>query len=393
VRTSHALPRLRHVIRLAYVTTSDASDITAWSGLPYNIAQSLEAQSMLIDFVGPLSEKSELFFKGKQALYQYVLKRKHLRDREPTILEEYARQVSRKLRPEQDVVFSPGTIPIAYLECEQPIVFWTDATFRAMVDFYPQFSRLSDESIQAGNAAEDSALRRARLAIYSSHWAAESAVTHYGVERKKVAVVPFGSNMPGVSREAANGAIDARPGNRCRLLFIGAEWDRKGGPVAVKVAQTLNEAGLETELDVVGCSPDLEALPSFVKRFGFISKATPEGRATLRRLLMRSHFLVAPSRADCSPVAVCEANAHAVPALATRVGGIATIVRDEVNGKLFARDADPAEYCSYILDLVANPRRYRELAHASFDEYRQRLNWTIAGASVRRLCENVLESR
>ena len=108
---------------------------------------------------------------------------------------------------------------------------------------------------------------------------------------------------------------------------------------------------------------------------------------------MRAHFLVAPSTADCSPVALCEANAHAVPALTTRIGGIPTIVRDEVNGKLFAKDADPVEYCSYVLDLVGNRRRYREFAHASFEEYRRRLNWAVAGATVRQLFENLLESR
>ena len=121
---------------------------------------------MSLDFVGPLSEKFELFFKGKQALYRHAFKRRHLRDREPTILKEYARQVSRTLRPEQKIVFSPGTIPIAYLDCEQPIAFWTDATFGGMVGFYPQFSSLSNECIRAGHAAEGSALRRARLAIY-----------------------------------------------------------------------------------------------------------------------------------------------------------------------------------------------------------------------------------
>ena len=103
-------------MKLVYVTAYDAADVRNWSGLGYFIAHSLSAQSISVERIGPLAEKYALLFKGKQAVYQYLLKQTYLRDREPTILKDYARQVERKLRLEHDIVFSPGTIPIAYLE-------------------------------------------------------------------------------------------------------------------------------------------------------------------------------------------------------------------------------------------------------------------------------------
>ena len=77
--SGYRLGQATYVIRVAYATTFDASNVADWSGLPYHIARSLEDQSMSLDFVGPLSEKFELFFKGKQALYRYAFKRRHLR--------------------------------------------------------------------------------------------------------------------------------------------------------------------------------------------------------------------------------------------------------------------------------------------------------------------------
>ena len=48
--------------------------------------------------------------------------------------------------------------------------------------------------------------------------------------------------------------IEARPNDRCRLLFVGIGWERKGGDVAVEVARLLNDRGLPTELTMLGQS-------------------------------------------------------------------------------------------------------------------------------------------
>ena len=117
-------------MKVAYVATYDALSIRNYSGVGYYIAQSLKNQSILLAYIGPLREKYSLLFKGKQYLYNRLFNKRYLRDRGPLILKNYADQVFRKLSGINiDIVFSPGSIPIAYLECDQPIVFWTGATF------------------------------------------------------------------------------------------------------------------------------------------------------------------------------------------------------------------------------------------------------------------------
>jgi glycosyltransferase involved in cell wall biosynthesis len=380
-------------LRAAYVTSGDPSDIRAWSGTFHYIAKALAAQPISLDYLGPLQARYEALFKVREGSHRYLLRHRHPRDREPFIARHYARQVASRLRPEHDLVFAVGSIPISYLECEQPIVLWSDATFAQMVDFYPMYTNVSGETIRNGNAMEESALRRCRLLIYSSDWAAESAISDYGIDPARVAVVPLGSNMETeLSRDEAEVAIAARANRTCRLLFIGVEWERKGGDRAVEIARELNAAGLETELDVVGSWPRGGRLPPFVNRLGFVDKGSPEGRRALRELLLAAHFLLLPARADCSPVVLNEAAAHALPALATGVVGIPTIVREDVNGKLFTRDASAAEYCASVLELFSDTQRYRRLALSSLVEYQQRLNWRVAGATVHRLVEDALES-
>ncbi|MFB8791754.1 MAG: hypothetical protein U7123_23650 [Potamolinea sp.] len=272
-------------MRIAYVTNYNAQDIRNWSGSGYYIARSLEKQSISVEYIGSLKEKFGLPLKAKQYLYNYLLKnlphQRYLRDRDPIILKHYAQQISGKLSNiNPDIVFSPGTVPLAYLECKQPIVFWTDCTFSGMIDFYPEFSNLSQETIRNGNTVESLALNKCSLAIFSSDWAAQTAINDYQVSPEKVKVVPFGANIECDRNDSdIRTIVDSRPTNKCQLLFLGVNWYRKGGDIALKVAKELNKIGLDTELTIVGCLPEVdEPLPKFVKYMGFISKSTQEGQ-------------------------------------------------------------------------------------------------------------------
>ena len=377
-------------VHTAYVTTDDPADVRSWSGTYLYVGKALSAHGLELDPLGPLEMKHELLFKAKEACFRYGLRRRHPRDREPAIAKSYATQLEPRIRAEHELVFAVGTLAIPYLECEQPIAFWSDATWAVMVDFYPVYSNLSAQSLRHGHALEKAALERSALAIYSSDWAARSAIDDYGLEPDRVAVVPFGANMDGqLSDREADDVVAGRSDDVCRLLFIGAEFERKGGPLALDVARQLNEAGLATTIDVVGPWPAGTEVPPYAQPRGFVDKSTSEGRALLRSLLLDAHFLLLPSRAECSAIVLSEAAAHAVPALASRVGGSPTIVRDGVNGGLFGRDAGAEEYADFIQGVFGSPA-YRSLALSSLEESRQRLNWDVAGARVRELVEAIL---
>lgn len=375
-------------MKIGYVTTYDATNVNSWSGTGYHMAEALSDEETPIELIGNLKEPFSLMFKAKQFFYKYGLGQRHLRDREPYILRSYGRQVSERVsNGAVDVIVSPGTIPISFLECRQGIAFWTDATFAAMIDFYPEFSNMSAASIANGNAMEQAALERCDLALYSSDWAARSAIETYGVNAEKVHVVPFGANVThGMGQSEIHDLIEGKPTDRCRLLFLGVSWERKGGDVALAAAEALNSAGLPTELSVVGCEPTgRQSLPDFVHPLGFIDKGTSAGRERLNALLAQAHFLLLPSRAECCAIVLCEANAFGVPALASSAGGNPTAVRPGRNGNLFPVEATGADYAAFILEQMADKQRYRELARGAYAEYQTRLNWAVAGGTARRL--------
>jgi glycosyltransferase involved in cell wall biosynthesis len=384
-------------MNIAYVTNFDARTLRAhnnWSGTGYYIAESLKDRSISLNYIGPLKEKIYLQSIGKfKSRYYKYLGKNYIKYIEPAILKDYGRQISKKLNgTELDVVLSASSDAIAYLESDRPIAFWADATFANLIDFYPAYSNLCQESLQMAHDIQRMSLDKSQLAIYSSEWAAQTAIDYYNADPNKVKVVPFGANIDSQQNiEEIKTLIESRPTDKCKLLFLGVDWLRKGGDIALEVAKDLNQLGLNTELTLVGCQPpEPQVLPSFVKSLGFISKSTNEGKTQIDRLIAESHFLIIPSIADCTPIVFCEANSLGVPCISRRVGGIPTIIKDDVNGKLFDKNSASTEYCEYILNVFSSYTQYKKLALSAFNEYESRLNWRVAGQRVKDLLATVV---
>ncbi|WAL62766.1 glycosyltransferase family 4 protein [Thermocoleostomius sinensis] len=376
-------------MKIAYVTTYNAQDVHQWSGTGYYIARSLSEQSILLDYIGPLQDRwSHKVVRKIKRHYHELSGKRYLRDPEPIILKDYAQEVSQKLaKVRSDIVFSVTSNPIAYLESQKPIVFYADATFAGLNRSYPHYSQLCQETVRDWHRMEQLALQKSNLAIFASDWAAQTAIEHYNADPDKVKVVPFGANLENsLSLSEVQEIIKARSNHVCKLIFLGVDWARKGGDIALKVAELLNASGLKTELTIVGCEPDSgDSYPDFVRPLGFISKATQGGKEKIAHLLADSHFLILPTRAECYGLVFCEANAMGVPCVATAVGGVPTIIKNDINGRLFAPAADISEYCQYITAVFTDYDRYQALALSAFNEYRTRLNWSVAGKTIKRL--------
>ncbi|MBE9139430.1 glycosyltransferase family 4 protein [Nodosilinea sp. LEGE 07088] len=369
-------------MKIAYVTTYDSSDIHAWSGLGLNIKNCLKGAGFSVVGIGGLQQANSRVTKIKQRIYK-KLSQRYLTNRDPRILKAYARQVEQQLQSLQpDLIFSPGTIPISYLNTNYPIVFWTDATFVGMIDYYQTYTRLCHESIRAGNKMEQQALSKAKFAIYASHWAAKTAIENYQVDPNRVKVIPFGANVEcDRTLEDIKTTVKAKSFDRCKLLFCGVDWFRKGGDVALNVAKVLNQMGLPTELSIVGCKPPHD-VPDFVKVYGFISKKDKLGKQQIDQFFSDSHFLILPSRAECFGLVFAEASSFGLPSISSNTGGISTVNQDGVSGQTFSIEDPPEKYAHYIKSLMESQQSYRKLALSAFETFHQSFAWSVAGKRI-----------
>lgn len=379
--------------KIAYVSVYDSNDVHNWSGLGYYIAKSLEKNVGDLDYVGNLKTRRFIEYEIKKAVNKLLFNKKFESKITPRVAKNYADQIARRIKDKKfDLIFCPGTVPISMLKTDTPIIIWTDSCQPGLLDFYDSKDKFTEESFVHGVEIEKLALDNSALAIFSSDWAASIATNYHKINPAKVKVVPFGANVDSSkSEDEISKLISTRQKDFCKLLFVGVDWKRKGGDIAFKTAEGLIKKGLRTELTIVGCEPIIEKpLPDFVKSLGFISKSTDEGKQKINKLFQESHFLIVPSQAEAYGLVFCEANSFGVPAIATNVGGISTIIKNNINGRSFSPNAQIDEYVDFIFGLMKNSNEYKRLALSSFNEFRTRLNWDTAGQAVKRMIDELL---
>ena len=368
-------------MKLGFVTLNGSADVHHWSGLNYHIARSLERAGATLVRVGPLTHPWTPGMKLRRRWYGLTGHRYHA-NFESAALDAFGAQARQMIPGDVDAVVAVTSQVAASLSgLRVPVISWDDATPAAMTGYYPDFVRLSSRSARDADTMGHRATENVALALYSSEWAASSARSAYGLPTERCAVVPFGANLETLpTAREVSAMIAERSRTRCRLLWIGVDWERKRGDLVVEAAKRIEAQGIPVELTIVGCRPSGRDLPEWVNLEGFVSKRTAVGRARLAELFARSHFLVVPSEAEAYGLVYCEAAAYGVPAVATRTGGVPTIVVDEETGVLEDPSAEADAYAGRIIALMRDRPRYESMARAASARSAALLNWDVAGS-------------
>jgi len=374
----------RPALRIAYVTIGKADDVREWSGLNAAIRNALLQQQCIVEDVDQLGTHYSLRLRVRKRLHSSLLGTTYALERSPAAAVRWSRIAGDRIAglAPVDAVVSTGTLPVAFLDGREPLALWADATFHSLRQAYPEHRRYSRRTIDEGDRVERAALNRASLVCYASDWAADDAVAHYGIPRQKIRVIPFGANCPApfANAEAAAHAVAQRDWSVTRFAFVGVDWHRKGGELAVAVVRRLNELGTRSSLSVIGCRPPSEVagLP-FVECLGFLSKRDEADRDRLHQALLASHFLLVPTLAECFGLVFAEASAYSLPSISRAVGGVASAVRHGQTGLLLPADAGADAYCDALRPLLADRTRYAAMCGEAYRDYAGRLNWGAAG--------------
>lgn len=167
------------------------------------------------------------------------------------------------------------------------------------------------------------------------------------IDAAKLHVLPLGIDT---QRLAATPA--AADDGALRLGYIGQISPHKGVHVLVQAMHMLPKYGRPVELAIHG---DLEKYPRYTRQLQQQAASNPQIRlhgrfehARLSDVLSSCHALVVPSLwFENSPLAILEAHAAGRPVLASALGGMAELVRDQINGLHF-QPGDAADLARQI---------------------------------------------
>jgi glycosyltransferase involved in cell wall biosynthesis len=323
-------------------------------------------------------------------LYKRFSKKIHHLQLEPAILKRASKRIEKKFREENcDAVFCPGTgTPVnTFIDASIPVFVYMDASKLSWIETYFGLNKLSARSKKILMYINRHALINNRLTIFSSDWAMQSAVKEMGNDVIKTAVVPFGANLSKEpSQDEVVNFIEARDREKIKLLFLGKEWERKGGNIALSVVTGLRNANFNVELHVIGCIPEMSGdVPDWLIVHGFLDRSSKEGLRTFKKVLITSHLLLFLSAAEAYGLALCEADAYGIPGIATDTGGITTIIKEGRNGYLFEQPLKVDEITLKIKQVLKDFDEYKRLALSARKEYEERLNWKVTGKALSNL--------
>lgn len=293
----------------------------------------------------------------------------------------------RAFRHPADAVWSQVALPVLpYLLStgwlrRAPIFFAIDCTPRLLFELGRHYRAMaSDPGSFKGRvttAGYRTFFKRCAGLLPWSHWAARSMIEDYGANPERIHVLP-----PGIDTNRWKPA--ERPatiqGGGLRLLFVGADFERKGGPLLLDVYRRHLRA--MCTLDMV-TKASLGPEPGVTVHTGF----GPDD-AGLQQLFNCADVLVVPTLADCFSMAAIEAMACGVPVITSSVGGIPEIVLDGETG-LLVPPGDGRRLLTAMRELISDVEARRRLGQAAREVAVRRFN---ASVQARLTVETMLSS-
>lgn len=376
---------------IGYLSPTDPhKDRFAWSGTYFNTCKAIEDAGYQVDWI-PSYDKGK-FFKIKLLFYKalhYIFYGKGSFDNS-TLASKLRSQCANKHDLDQyDFIFVPAQSEvIARLKTNRPIIHYSDATVSRMINYY--WFGWSQKAIKDANKIEQQTINKVSINILSSHWAAESVINEYHAPKEMVYVLPFGEGIDANKITPSS----AYHGGRLNILFSGVDWNRKGGGIAIDAVKKLIKDGYEARLYICGIrdlNTEIGNL-DFVENLGFLSKNNPDQYQKYLEAWHHTHLFLLPTRAECSAIVFCEANAYGVPIITTETGGTGDYVINDVNGYRMSLKATGDAYAAKIEEWI-NTDRFNTLHEGALKMYQESTSCKAWGRAFQRIVSEKLCSQ
>ncbi len=361
---------------IAFLTSRDPRDKKSWSGVYYYMGKALADSGHTVEQLGPYQPRTKIILKIFNKISSTLTGKSININHHPMLAKEYARYFEKKLKKSNaDFIFAPAASPeIAFLETDIPIIYLSDITFALILGYYQNYSNFNSASKKNGEKTESLAIKKAAWVIYPSQWAADSAIHHYKKNPDQVIVHPLGANIesyPSPSELLNKFKTLKHP----RLLFLGVDWERKGGAIAYATYRQLREMGVDAKLCICGCIPPINLEDENLTIIPFLDKNETADYFRFNNLLLESHFLLLPTLKEAFGIVFCEASAYGIPSLSFDTGGVKGAIREGINGFCFSLDSTAQDFASKIAEYIADENKYQKLSMSARQLFEKELNW------------------
>src|ERR1700722_5064977 len=378
--------------RIIFLSPHDPNDVGTWSGTAFSVYHALVQLSAGVEIVRASWTDWLL-----RVVVRILRKLGITTDCTQSLLYARAAGMEASLRvrltPGDAVVAISATRYVFALKTARPIIFMSDATLSSISSIYSSFAQMPQWLRKGADKIEREALQKSNRVLLCSDWAKTSAIVDYGVAPAAIRVMPLGPNISGdvINRFKSTKFADFREG--VRLLFIGADWDRKGGPIVLDIKRHLDSRGIPCELFLVGNCPKDIPNGNGVHVFGRLNKSDEKQLEEMCRLYELAHFFVLPTSAEAYGIVFSEAQAFGCPSLTYAVGGTPTAVLDGITGYTLPLGASAQDFAEKIYSLIHDPYQYEQMSVNCRTRYETEATWNPGAQAVIDMADQLRASR
>lgn len=277
-----------------------------------------------------------------------------------------------------DLIFQTTNIPLIKKQSQIPRVVFTSFTMKLSDREYPKWAHfLNENDKKAWFEGEKITFENASIIFTSNQHAMRSIIEDYSINANKVVTVGNGVHL----EEIPN--IDKKYDGKT-LLFVGLEFERKGGYVLLEAFKLVREKIRGAKLLIIGETPKVYFDSEGVTFLGKL----PYNE--LSKYFQKASIFVMPSICEPFGLVFLEAMAHKVPCVGTKVDAQPEIIEDGKTG-LLAEPNNPLDLSEKLIELLKSEGLMRQMGDRGRRRVEEIFTWKLVVQRMNTEFEKILK--
>ncbi len=206
----------------------------------------------------------------------------------------------------------------------------------------------------------------------------KSIIKDYSCNPKKVSCVYCGANVQVTEDEILE---DNRFSSK-NILFVGIDWQRKGGPVLEEAFRTVLRTYPDATLTIIGCTPQLD-LPNC----SIVGKIP---LSDVKKYYKQASVFCLPTTLEPFGIVFLEAMAHKLPIIGTNIGAIPDFSLEGKNGYMIEPN-NSQQLSQKIIELIGSREKCKTFGEYGHRIFWSRYTWEKTGVRIREDIEKLLD--
>lgn len=376
------------VVGSSGIVGTDPLDERCWSGSGRSLFLEMDRQGFLQDAIGV---ESPFFEKGLLALKNFSFDRNKWRRKlnlEPLYYKSLTRQIKQKLLPlitPDTVILQIGAIydVASILPPHIPCISYHDGNVAKMMTS-PFFDKTLIPYAQRAFDWERGVYKNLKYILTMSEYLRQSMIHDFNANAFKVRNIGVGVNFD-IPEEHKLDSIQKNPSD---IIFVGREFERKGGNAILAALKIVQQKHPNTKLHIIG--PKTNPAPEMpgIVHHGFLHKNKKEDAELFFQILSRCSIGVFPTLFDAFGIPVLEMMSYKIPCIATNILAMPEMIIPNKTGYLVNVN-DGEKIAEHINFYIENPNVRANHGKQARALMSARYTWTSVVSQIKSIVQSL----